>query len=35
MKSAIIIIGGAIAAGAALIAAMGPEMRRYLKMRSM
>jgi gas vesicle protein len=35
MKSAIIVIGGAVAAVAALVVAMGPELRRYLKMRSM
>ena len=35
MKSAIIIVGGAVAAGAAIVAAMGPELRRYLKIRSM
>ena len=35
MKSAIIVIGGFVAAGAAIAAAMGPEIRRYLKIRSM
>jgi hypothetical protein len=35
MKNAIIVIGGVVATVAAVIAAMGPEMRRYLKMRSM
>jgi len=35
MKSAIIVIGGLVAAGAAMAAAMGPEIRRYLKIRSM
>jgi hypothetical protein len=35
MKSAIIVIGGVVAAGAAIVAAMGPELRRYLKLRSM
>ncbi len=35
MKSAIIVIGGVVAAGAAMAAAMGPEIRRYLKIRSM
>ena len=35
MKSAIIVIGGLVAAGAAMAVAMGPEIRRYLKIRSM
>jgi hypothetical protein len=35
MKSAIIVIGGVVAAVAALAATMLPEIRRYLKMRSM
>jgi uncharacterized protein DUF6893 len=35
MKSAIIVIGGALAALAAVGATMGPEVRRYLKIRSM
>jgi hypothetical protein len=35
MKSAIIIIGGVVAALAALAASMAPELRRYLKMRAM
>jgi hypothetical protein len=35
MKSAIIIVGGLAAAGAALTAAMLPEIKRYLKIRSM
>ena len=35
MRNAIIIVGGVVAAGAALMAAMGPELRRYLKIRSM
>ena len=35
MKSAIIIVGGLVAAGAALTAAMLPEIKRYLKIRSM
>jgi hypothetical protein len=35
MKSAIIVIGGAVAAGAAIMAAAGPEIRRYLKIRAM
>jgi hypothetical protein len=35
MKSAIIIVGGVVAALAAGVAAMGPELRRYLKIRSM
>ena len=35
MKSAIIIGGGVVATGGALAAAMLPEIRRYLKIRSM
>jgi hypothetical protein len=35
MKSAIIIVSGAVAVGGALAAAMLPEIRRYLKIRSM
>jgi hypothetical protein len=35
MRNAIIIVGGLVAAGAALVASMGPELRRYLKIRSM
>ena len=35
MRNAIIVIGGMVAAGAAIVAAMGPELRRYLKIRSM
>jgi hypothetical protein len=35
VRNAIIVIGGVVAAGAALMAAMGPELRRYLKIRSM
>jgi len=35
MKNAIIVIGGMVALGAALFAALGPEMRRYMKIRSM
>jgi hypothetical protein len=35
MKSAIIIVSGAVAAGAALAVAMLPELKRYLKIRSM
>jgi hypothetical protein len=35
MKSAIIIVGGLVAAGGAVAAAMLPEIKRYLKMRSM
>jgi hypothetical protein len=35
MRNAIIVIGGAIAAGAAVFAALGPELRRYMKLRSM
>ena len=34
MRNAIIIVGGVIAALGA-VAAMGPELRRYLKLRSM
>jgi len=35
MKSAIIVIGGVVAAVGAAVAMMGPEIRRYLKLRSM
>ena len=35
MRNAIIVIGGLVAVAAAAMAAMGPEIRRYLKMRSM
>jgi hypothetical protein len=35
VKNAIIVIGGLVAVGAALAASMGPEIRRYLKIRSM
>jgi hypothetical protein len=35
MKYAIIVIGGLVAAGAAVSAAMLPEIKRYLKIRSM
>jgi hypothetical protein len=35
MKSAIIIVGGLVAVGGAVAAAMLPEIRRYLKIRSM
>jgi hypothetical protein len=35
MKSSIIVIGGLIAAGGAIAAAMLPEIKRYLKIRSM
>ena len=35
MKSAIIIVGGLVAAGGALAAAMLPEIKRYLKIRQM
>jgi hypothetical protein len=35
MKNAIIIVGGAVAAGGALAAAMLPEIKRYLKIRRM
>jgi hypothetical protein len=34
MKSAIIIVGGAVAAGGAIVAML-PEIRRYLKVRAM
>jgi hypothetical protein len=34
MRNAIIVIGG-VAAAFAAIAALGPELRRYLKLRSM
>jgi hypothetical protein len=35
MKNAIVIVGALIAAGAAMSAAMLPEIKRYLKMRAM
>ncbi len=35
MKNAIIVIGGLVAVAAASFAALGPELRRYLKIRSM
>jgi hypothetical protein len=35
MRNAIIVIGGFVAAGAVVAAAMGPEIRRYMKIRSM
>jgi hypothetical protein len=35
MRSAIIIVGGTVAAGGALAAAMLPEIKRYLKIRQM
>jgi hypothetical protein len=35
MKSTIIIIGGVVAAIGAIVASMGPELRRYMKLRSM
>jgi hypothetical protein len=35
MKTAIIVIGGLVAAGGALAAAMLPEIKRYLKVRAM
>jgi hypothetical protein len=35
MTRAIIVIGGVVAVVGAIVAAMGPEMRRYMKMRSM
>jgi hypothetical protein len=35
MKSAIIVIGGLVAAGGAVAVAMLPEIKRYLKIRQM
>jgi hypothetical protein len=35
MRNAIIVIGGVAAALGALAATMGPELRRYLKIRAM
>ena len=35
MRNAIIIIGGVVAAIGAVVASMGPELRRYMKLRSM
>jgi hypothetical protein len=35
MRNAIIVVGGLVAVGGALAAAMLPEIRRYLKIRSM
>ena len=35
MRNAIIVIGGLVAVGGAVAAAMLPEIRRYLKIRSM
>ncbi|WP_372518103.1 DUF6893 family small protein [Solirubrobacter ginsenosidimutans] len=35
MKNAIIVIGGLVALGGALAAAMLPEIKRYLKVRAM
>jgi hypothetical protein len=35
MKGAIIIVGGLVAAGGAVAAAMLPEIKRYLKIRQM
>ena len=35
MKNAIIVIGGLVAAGAAIASTMLPEIRRYLKIRQM
>jgi hypothetical protein len=35
MRNAIIVIGGLVAAGGALAAAMLPEIKRYLKVRAM
>ncbi len=35
MKTAIIIVSGVVAAVGAAVATMGPEIRRYLKLRSM
>ena len=35
MKNAIIVIGGLVAAGGAIAAAMSPEIKRYLQIRKM
>jgi Family of unknown function (DUF6893) len=35
MRNAIIIVGGLVAAGAAIAVSIGPELRRYLKIRAM
>ena len=35
MRNAIIVIGGAVAVTAVIMAAAGPEIRRYLKIRAM
>ena len=35
MRNAIIVIGGLVAVGGALASTMLPEIKRYLKMRSM
>ena len=35
MKNAIIVIGGLVAVGTAVAALMGPEIRRYMKIRAM
>jgi hypothetical protein len=35
MRSAIIVIGGLVALGGAVAASMLPELKRYLKIRSM
>jgi hypothetical protein len=35
MRNAIIIVGGLVAAGGAVAAAMLPEIKRYLKIRQM
>ena len=35
MRNAIIIVGGVVAALGALVVTIGPELRRYLKIRSM
>jgi hypothetical protein len=35
MRNAIIVIGGVVAAVGAAFATMGPEIRRYMKLRSM
>ena len=35
MRNAIIVIGGLAAAIGAIVVSMGPELRRYMKLRSM
>ena len=35
MRNGIIVIGGLVAALGAILASMGPELRRYMKLRSM